>query len=329
MKHLILTLSFILGSLLTSHAQHPTLKFNKNGKFKIVQFTDVHYIHGNPKSDIAVERINEVLDAEKPDLVIFTGDVIFGAPAEEGMRTILNLTSSRKIPFAVTFGNHDDEQGLTRSQLFDIMKSIPYNLTDSVPGVSGGSNFILPLKSSDGKKDAVILYCLDSHSYSKINGVKGYDYIKFDQVQWYRENSARFTKQNGGTPIPSLAFFHIALPEYAEASTDERAMLVGTRKEKSCPPELNSGLFTAMKEMGDVSAVFVGHDHDNDYAVYWKGILLAFGRYTGGDTVYNNLPNGARIIEMTEGKEGFDTWIRLKDNKIIDKINFPTYFEKK
>ncbi len=70
-----------------------------------------------------------------------------------------------------------------------------------------------------------------------------------------------------------------------------------------------------MKEMGDIEGVFVGHDHDNDYAVMWQGILLAYGRYTGGNTVYNNLSNGARIIELTEGEKGFRTWIRTKNHK--------------
>lgn len=329
MKQFLIILSLVLGCLQPGYAQKPILKFNKDGKFKIVQFTDVHYIHGNPKSTVSLECINEVLDTEKPDLVLFTGDIIYGQPAEEGMRTILNLAANRKIPFGVTFGNHDDEQGLTRTQLFDIIQTIPYNLTDSVAGIVGATNFILPLKSSDGKKDAAILYCLDSHSYSRIKGIGGYDYIKFDQIRWYRENSAKYTKQNGGTPLPSLAFFHIALPEYNQAASDETAILIGTRKEKACAPQLNSGMFASMKEMGDMLGVFVGHDHDDDYAVFWKGILLAYGRYTGGDTVYNNLSNGARVIEMTEGSTKFKTWIRLKGGEVINPVNYPSDFIKK
>ena len=48
--------------------------------------------------------------------------------------------------------------------------------------------------------------------------------------------------------------------------------------EEACAPKLNTGMFAAMKESGDVMGIFVGHDHDNDYAVMWKGILLAYGR---------------------------------------------------
>lgn len=131
MKQILFSMLFLLGGLLNGNAQQPSLKFNKDGKFKIVQFTDVHYIHNNPKSAISVERINEVL-MQKAGSVLFTGDVIYGKPAEEGMRTILNLAAQRKIPFGMTFGNHDNEQGLTRTQLFDIIRTIPYNLTDSV-----------------------------------------------------------------------------------------------------------------------------------------------------------------------------------------------------
>lgn len=228
------------------------LKFGEDKKFKIVQFTDVHWIADSIASEEAGERMNEVLDAEKPDLVIYTGDVIFGRPADKGMRRALEPTIKRGIPFAVTFGNHDDEVGMSRKELFDFIKDMPGNLTSTVEGLSGVTNFILPVKASDGSKDAAVLYVFDSNSYSTLKGVKGYGWIKHDQVQWYMNESKKYTEANGGTPLTALSFFHIPLPEYHEAVRSEGSFMIGTRKENACAPEINTGLFAAMKEAGDV-----------------------------------------------------------------------------
>ena len=326
MKSLFLMTLLLSGALQAVSAKQPELKFNKSGKFKIVQFTDVHYIQDNPKAEIAAERIEEVLNAEKPDMVFFTGDVIYGKPAAESYRAIMDLVATKKIPFAVTFGNHDDEQGMSRSELFELLQSYPSNLTDSVAGVHGASNFVLPIKSASSKKNAYVLYGFDSNCYSQLKGIGGYDYIKSDQIDWYRNQSRQLTAANNGTPLGALAFFHIPLPEFNQAATHEQAALVGTRMERACAPQLNTGLYTAMKEMGDVEGVFVGHDHDNDYVVNWNNILLGYGRYTGGNTVYNNLSNGARVIELTENEPGFSTWIRLGNDEVINKVQFPADF---
>lgn len=301
------------------------LKFGADGKIKIVQFTDVHWKPGNPASEEAAERMNEVLDAEKPDFVMYTGDLVYAKPASEALDRALEPAVSRGIPFAVTWGNHDDEQDMTRGQLSEYLKGKPGNMTGTVDGISGVTNFILPVRSSDGTKDAAVIYVFDSHAYSGRKEVKGYDWIKPDQIEWYRKESVGFTTRNGGVPLPALAFFHIPVPEYNQAAQDENALLIGTRKEKACAPALNTGLFTAMLEAGDVMATFVGHDHVNDYVVNWYGIMLGYGRYTGGNTVYNDIPggNGARVIELREGERGFRTWIRLKGGKVINEVSYP------
>ena len=302
------------------------LKFGEDKKFKIVQFTDVHWKADSIASEEAGERMSEVLDAEKPDLVIFTGDVIFGKPADKSMRCALEPTIKRGIPFAVTFGNHDDELGMSRKELYDFIKDMPGNLTSTVEGLSGVTNFILPVKASDGSKDAALLYVFDSHSYSTLKHLKGYGWIKHDQVQWYLNESKKFTESNGGTPLTALSFFHIPLSEYHEAVNNEGSFLIGTRKEEACNQEINTGMFAAMQEAGDVLGVFVGHDHVNDYAVSWKGIMLCYGRFTGGKTVYHDMPggNGARVIELTEGVRQFRSWIRLKGDQVINDFTYPS-----
>ena len=53
---------------------------------------------------------------------------------------------------------------------------------------------------------------------SRSSDVKGYAWFTFDQVNWYRSQSAAYTERNGGKPLPALAFFHIPLPEYNQAA---------------------------------------------------------------------------------------------------------------
>jgi len=304
------------------------LSFKKDGTFKIVQFTDTHYIAGDPRSERALKNVSQMLELEKPDLVIHTGDVIYGKPAEESMRQILEPISSKKIPFAVTFGNHDAEYDKTREELYDIIKSIPYSLTSTTKGIYGVTNYVLTLASSKGDKINRVFYLFDSNSYSTLKDFKGYGHIHFDQIAWYRQQSQYFTKMNGETPIPSLAFFHIPLPEHRTAVDDgENGVMSGTRAENVSSPNVNSGLFVSMKEMGDIQAMFVGHDHDNDCTTHWHNIFFVYGRFSGCDTVYNDLkPNGARVIELTEGKDGFRSWIRLYGGEMIQNAQYPDDF---
>ena len=291
----------------------PDLRFNADGKFRIVQFTDVHFKYGKDESAPALRRIAEIIEAERPDLVIFTGDIIYSEPAEEGLREVLSVVDSRNVPFAVTMGNHDHEQGRTNAELYAIARSFSHCVQPE------NEDYVIPVYSADGSRAAASVYCLDSHDYAQIEDVGNYAWITFDQVQWYRRKAAEIRDANGGKLLPAVAFFHIPLPEYNLAAASVAAPLIGTRRETPCSPAINTGLFAAMKEAGDVMAVFVGHDHDNDYAVLWHDILLAYGRYTGGNTVYNHLENGARIIELQQDKRNLTTWIRLSRGRVIDR----------
>ena len=328
----IFSFTFILTLLLNIFpgvAQKKEIQFNADGQLKIVQFTDVHYKYDDQaNSQIALDRIHEVLDAEKPDLVVFTGDIIVSNEAFKGLDVVLDLCENREIPYALVFGNHDDEYDQTRVELYDhIAKKknsvMPLREKDVAP------DYVITVKSSDdSKKNAAILYCIDSNAYSKIKSVPGYDWIKFDQIGWYREQSKKFTEENNNTPLPSLAFFHIPLPEYLDAVLEQKNRMIGTRGETVSCATTNSGMFTSIKECRDVMGVFVGHDHDNDYAVMYKDVLLAFGRYTGGNTVYNNLGvNGARVIILKENERKFDSYIRLANNKIESFISYPDSFK--
>ena len=54
------------------------LKFRPDGTFKLVQFTDLHFGESDHKDHKNQELMRKVLELEKPDIVVATGDVISG-----------------------------------------------------------------------------------------------------------------------------------------------------------------------------------------------------------------------------------------------------------
>ena len=298
-------------------------QYGPDGTFKVLQLTDTHYITGDPRSERALRCVEEMLDTEKPDLVIHTGDIVFGRPDLQSALDILQPIVDRKVPFAVALGNHDSQFGSTREEMYEAIRNLPccVNLPPK-DGVYGCSNDVITLSGTSGVDR--VLYLFDSMDAVILKGeeeIHCYDYIRFSQLAWYRFHSEHFTKENGGTPVPSLAFFHIPLCEVTEGLASGGRILCGTNGEPPCPSRLNSGLLAQMREMGDIQAIVTGHDHDCDYVLDYGRMYYIYGRYSGCDTVYNHLgPSGARIFEFTRSKRSFRTYVRLCGGEIRQEL---------
>ena len=299
---------FSLFSYSQNNELNPVLRFNQDGKFKIVQFTDIHFRYDSYRSDSALMLMKAVIEKEKPDLVVLTGDIVTSKNASQGWLSLSRIMIDAQVPWAAVLGNHDPEfkNETTKKEIMETIVGLPYNLTERGPeNISGEGNYILEVKSSVSNKIAALLYFLDSQMYPEEN-LGRYDWIKFDQITWYRERSKSYSFLNDYNPYPSLAFFHIPLPEYKEVI--DQKTTVGIYKETVCAPDLNSGMYTAMLECKDVMGMFAGHDHDNNYIGCLRGICLAYGNATGRET-YGKIGRGARVIELYEGERKFDTWI--------------------
>ena len=88
----------------------------------------------------------ETYKAEKPDLVVFTGDVVFASPAKPAYDQALAPVIERNLPFAVVLGNHDIEFDLTGEQILEHLATKPGNLTSTTTGISGVTNYLLTVK---------------------------------------------------------------------------------------------------------------------------------------------------------------------------------------
>ncbi|MFX3647765.1 MAG: metallophosphoesterase family protein [Paenibacillus sp.] len=303
------------------------LFFRENGTFKIVQFTDLHWKDGRPEDIRTRQLMKTIVEAEQPDLVVFTGDVIYTGPVDQGnkacehpeqaFREAVAVVEECGIPWAFVYGNHDTENRITPTELMDVIQEHEYTVTEPGPSeIAGMSNYTLEIAKSDGSS-AAVLYFLDSGSYSTVESIPGYGWIQPNQIQWLMSESIRVNSgRSRGNKLPALAFFHIPIPEY-QAMWDTQ-ICYGSKYEPVCCAEVNSGLFTALLEMGDVMGTFCGHDHVNDFQGTYHGIRLCYGRSSGHSTYgREGMLRGGRVIQLKAGERSFNTWLRLEDGSVL------------
>nr|WP_322348830.1 metallophosphoesterase family protein [Paenibacillus albus] len=297
-----------------------SLHYREDGTFTIVQFTDLHWQNGEPDDVLTKLLMELVLDQTSPDLVVFTGDLIYSKDCideKQSLRDAVRPVEDRGIPWAAVYGNHDSEHLVTRDELMKVQREHKHCLSSAGPeDIHGVGNYVLLLKAHGSDKPEHALYMFDSGSYSSLPQLEGYEWIHRDQIEWYVSQSKALRAANGGEPLPALAFFHIPLPEYDEVW--EKELCFGSKHEGVASPRINSGLFAAMMEMGDVGGTFCGHDHVNDYWGALHDIRLCYGRATGYQTYgREGFPRGARIIRLKQGERGFATELRLDDGSVV------------
>lgn len=249
----------------------PVPRINENGRFKIMQLADLHLSTGLgicrepiPVEPVAgqkcdadprtLEFVERLLDEEKPDLVVLSGDQVNGETSPDAQSALfkaVHLLVDRKIPYAAIFGNHDDEGNLKRPQLMSILEDLPYSLSSAGPeDVDGVGNYIVEvLGRGKSTHSALTLYLLDTHSYSPDERqFRGYDWIKPSQIRWFKGKSqGSKSKQHEYKHMHmSMAFIHIPLPEYRDAGN----YFKGSWAETPTAPGFNSGFTAALKEEG-------------------------------------------------------------------------------
>ena len=323
---LVVSMLFSLSvTVFAAGTEENVLRFRKNGTFKILVLADVQDVY--PIDDAMISFVNEALDYAKPDLVVFDGDNIVTEDVRAYEQLLYPLVS-RNVPFTFVFGNHDVErENFTAEQQLAEYQKYPGCLAfDADPALHGCANHNLLIYSSKGNDIAFNLWMFDSGtSLHDENGEwLGYDWVRADQIEWYNNTRDAITEANGGKVVPAIAFQHIIPKEAVEVLFYESDISMGELTynfndgsvysyipkietfdgyifEKSCPGNGSDGQWDAMKAGGDVLAVVVGHDHVNSFVADINGIDLVQTPGATYHSYYNNMLQGARIIELDEG----------------------------
>ncbi len=273
--------------------------------FKILQLNDIHLANKDNRRE-QYDYLDGTIKAADPDMIIMCGDLFTFADKTVALE-LFDFIDSYGVPWTLTFGNHDEQCYFPIDWVTNVLNNYGSNcvfkdIQDD--DVFGNSNFAINLMEGSKIKKQIIM--IDSNRYNYGEYI-GYDYIKQDQIDWYERIVNYTTKQNDGQTVKSLAFFHIPLPEFDTAWNEashggsiDTEYISGQQGEDTCCPQINSGLFDKMLELGSTEGVFVAHDHKSDYIVKYKGIILAYGVNSTDRIYYTDGLIGGRVITICD-----------------------------
>lgn len=318
-------------------------------EFRILQLTDTQII--DPGQSRYPERIGdttpitdeslyeevfyyieEAIKRTDPDLIIMTGDIVYGEFDDSGeiLCKIVDYMESFDIPWAPVWGNHDNEstKGVTwQCAQFENAEHCLFKRGE----VTGNSNYTIGVKQGD--RLIKVIYMMDSNGCG--NG-KSYSYMPSfgeynqdekivtaagfgnSQLEWLDTTCTNITNSLGYTPS-KFAAFHIPIKEYSDAATIKGYQSSDAQKEFYIRDEsgedfgkkyesirgMNVPDFWMLLKKHSFDGVFVGHNHTNNFSIVYDGIRLTCGLKTGEHDRNRNDMKGGTLITVAAGGESF------------------------
>ena len=183
---------------------------------------------------------------------------------EVALASIYDTGKTNNIPFVASLGNHDGAlPHYSRAQVMRYIAADPRSLVteNEIDGSVG--NYYLDLVHRGSRAPVARLWFLDARLEP------GLPNILDAQLEWLEATAAELP------PAPSLAFFHIPLPEYSTAPR-----VSGTLRESVSADQPNRATFSRLRTaLGrGLIATFCGHDHTNDFCAALDGVRLVLHR---------------------------------------------------
>lgn len=319
------------------------IDYNNDRDLKILQLTDTQIIDAAQRrtpgrlsqkevamwaassmDDMLFKPMQEIIDKAKPDLILLTGDLIYGEFDDNGtsMEAFVTFMEKQKILWAPVFGNHDNESLKGIAWQCEQFENATYCLFKQRHEIGGNGNYNIGL-AKNGKLGRVI-YMLDSNGCSYWPDPDMTSAVGFISTQenWYRDTQVKINEIAGKT-IPSMVAYHIPTMEvlYAasEAGYQEGYDDVSFNYEigyDTAVKNEDSGrkqeMFSAFRsptflnyliECG-ADGTFFGHCHKISTSILYKDIRWTFGLKTGYYDYHDTITGGS-LITLTEDLQNF------------------------
>ncbi len=278
-------------------------------ELRILQVTDMHVDHNYFRKRSTFASVRAMCEKFNVDLVVNTGDFFCRNPlflAKRMCRSFDRIVGDW-CPWTFAWGNHDCDNfvkgNLTKADRAEAMfATLPHCLykptrkfieAHAGPGpqddpreqeawgltIGGnkkspefdgfyGGNFAIEAVNPATGKPACDLFILNSR--------RGY-HLPPKVFAWMEEWTRRFGPSTA--PLPSFCFYHV--PNYEYHLLWERGAAHGIKRENVCFEKDRGRVHEFLAHLGNVKAVFVGHDHVNDYWGDLDGVRYVYGRKTG------------------------------------------------
>lgn len=326
------------------------LSFGKDGKFRIMQVADVQ--EGAKVSPDTIRLLTKAIEREKPDLAVFTGDQLYGIHpsfyfgdkiknAERTMKEIISPFEKAGIPFAVTFGNHDCQVGLSNAEQADFYGSSPFYVGGDFADENDKGTYRVPL--FDDGRHIFDIFLIDSNGQTPSGE---YLPVSEKQLDWFI--SEREKAKEDGEYTKGIVFQHIPVPEFFNVLKPVRFGTKGaveafrTMKgkffilpeeirnnggfmgESPAIPDRNSGEFSVLSEKGNILALAVGHDHINSFVAPYKNMKLIYTQCAGFNVYGPKKKRGVRMFELDKNDlSDFRTYTVTYEELTDEKLSAP------
>lgn len=336
----------IKSQLVPEKGEDGSWYFTTDRDFKVLQLTDVHFGVGYMclgKDKMALNAVATMVTAEKPDLVIVTGDVAYPIPFQagtfnnkSGAIVFAELMEQLGVYWTLQFGNHDTEyfSYFDREQIASFYENSGFEhcLFQAGPAeIDGCCNNVIKVKNTEGKVTNAFI-SLDTNDYTETGFFSGavaslkqqYDHIHDSQIAWYGEQVKALQSDNKDVNI--FAFYHIPNQEFTKAwdefkangyqDTEDVQYIDGFMGEAVCDPIEDDNFIETVLELGSTRAILCGHDHVNNWTLRYKGLILSYGNsidYLAYFGIKNEgSQRGCTVLTCGNGDEEFS----------IDKYNY-------